>query len=90
MPVPAPVQKFIDDLDKILHQPNKATDLLATVEEKSGVKRLHLVGGLFKLNFWNDLNFVGLVAVHALYLLFGHFAALLCNFIGFLYPAYVS
>ncbi|KAI6183246.1 Receptor expression-enhancing protein [Aphelenchoides bicaudatus] len=76
MPIPAPVQKFVDDVDKLLHQPNKVTDLLGTIEQKSGVKRLHLVGGL--------------VALHALYLLFGHFAALLCNFIGFLYPAYVS
>ncbi|CAD5210937.1 unnamed protein product [Bursaphelenchus xylophilus] len=76
MPLPAPVQKFIDDVDKTLHQPNKATQVLETLEQKTGVKRLHIVGGI--------------AALHALYLLFGHFAALVCNFIGFLYPAYVS
>jgi hypothetical protein len=45
MPLPAPVEKFVSDLDKTLHQPNKVTDLLAKLEEKSGVKRLHIVGG---------------------------------------------
>lgn len=49
MPVPAPVEKFIADLDKVLHQQNKATEVLATLEEKSGVKRLHIVGGTFFL-----------------------------------------
>ncbi|KAI6181499.1 Receptor expression-enhancing protein [Aphelenchoides besseyi] len=76
MPVPPKVQKFIDDVDKNLHEPGRIAEILGTVEQKTGLKRLHIVGGI--------------AALHALYLLFGHFAALLCNIIGFLYPAYIS
>ncbi|PIO53007.1 hypothetical protein TELCIR_25678, partial [Teladorsagia circumcincta] len=28
--------------------------------------------------------------MQGLYLIFGHFAQLVCNFMGFIYPAYVS
>ncbi|KAE9552657.1 hypothetical protein FO519_004136 [Halicephalobus sp. NKZ332] len=76
MPLPPQVEKIIQDFDKVLHQPGQITNALAVVEEKTGVKRLHLAGGLFVL--------------HALYLIFGRFAELLCNFTGFLYPAYIS
>uniref|UniRef100_A0A915HZK0 Receptor expression-enhancing protein n=1 Tax=Romanomermis culicivorax TaxID=13658 RepID=A0A915HZK0_ROMCU len=32
----------------------------------------------------------GIVAIVALYMTFGYFAELVCNFVGFVYPAYMS
>ncbi|EGT38503.1 hypothetical protein CAEBREN_15523 [Caenorhabditis brenneri] len=76
MPVPPQAQKVLDDIDKQLHEPSTVTNVLATVEQKTGVKRLHLV--------------LGVVGLQALYLVFGHSAQLVCNFMGFVYPAYMS
>ncbi|CAJ0927625.1 unnamed protein product, partial [Mesorhabditis belari] len=70
------VDKLLSDIDKHLHQPGPITNVLAKAEEKSGIRRLHLV--------------LGIAGLQALYLIFGHFAALLCNFMGFIYPAYCS
>ncbi|KAF1770254.1 hypothetical protein GCK72_002072 [Caenorhabditis remanei] len=75
MPVPPQAQKVLDDIDKQLHEPSTVTNVLATVESKTGVKRLHLV--------------LGVVALQALYLVFGHSAQLVCNIMGFVYPAYM-
>ena len=74
--VPKPVNDFIQDVDKRLHDQGLVTNVLAQIEAKTGVKRLHIVAVL--------------VIIHALYLLFGSWAQLLCNITGFLYPAYVS
>jgi len=74
--LPPAVEKVIQDVDKRLHEPGTITDLLGKVEAKTGVKRLHLI--------------VGLILLHAFYLLFGRWAELLCNITGFLYPAYIS
>uniref|UniRef100_F1LEQ9 Receptor expression-enhancing protein n=1 Tax=Ascaris suum TaxID=6253 RepID=F1LEQ9_ASCSU len=76
MPVPPAVQKLLDDADKKLHEENAVTKVLEQVEMKTGVKRLHIVSAF--------------VAAQALYLIFGSGAELMCNVIGFLYPAYVS
>ena len=46
MSVPPQVQKVLDDVDKQLHQKSPLTDVLATVESKTGLKRLHIVLGV--------------------------------------------
>lgn len=76
MPLPVAVEKLLQDLDKKLHEENEVARVLTQIETKTGVKRLHLV--------------LGLIGIHALYLAFGCSAELLCNVIGFIYPAYMS
>ncbi|CAO4360658.1 Protein CBR-YOP-1 [Caenorhabditis briggsae] len=76
MPVPPQAQKVLDDIDKQLHEPSTVTNVLATVEAKTGLKRLHIV--------------LGVVGLQAIYLIFGHSAQLVCNVMGFVYPAYMS
>jgi len=72
----AQVQKFRADVTKKLHEPNSFNNTLGKVEEKTGVDRFFIVASI--------------AGLFALYLIFGHFAELVCNFIGFLYPAYIS
>ncbi|KAJ1366225.1 hypothetical protein KIN20_026829 [Parelaphostrongylus tenuis] len=76
MPLPPQVQNMLNDVDKQLHSESPINNVLGTIEQKSGVKRLHIV--------------LGVAALQALYLIFGHSAELVCNFMGFIYPAYVS
>jgi len=72
----AQLQKFRSDVTKKLHEPNSVNNTLGKIEEKTGVDRFFLVASI--------------AGLFALYLIFGHFAELVCNFIGFLYPAYIS
>uniref|UniRef100_A0A915KRH8 Receptor expression-enhancing protein n=1 Tax=Romanomermis culicivorax TaxID=13658 RepID=A0A915KRH8_ROMCU len=70
------MNKYRDDLNKMLHEPNTVNNYLAKLEEKTNIPRLYVV--------------LGFVAICALYLIFGYFAELACNFVGFVYPAYMS
>lgn len=67
---------MLEKLDHKLHQKNSVTDVLEKIEKKTGVKRLHFTLGVGSL--W------------ALYMIFGRGAELICNAIGFMYPAYSS
>ncbi|XP_004866000.2 receptor expression-enhancing protein 6 isoform X2 [Heterocephalus glaber] len=62
--------------EHFLEQRNFATEALEALEARTGVEKRYLAAGA--------------VTVLSLYLLFGHGASLLCNLIGFVYPAYAS
>lgn len=67
---------FKQKLNKVLHEKNKFTEVLEMVEQKTGVDRTYVA--------------LGLCALLALYLMIGYGAQFVCNFIGFIYPAYMS
>ncbi|CAK9297140.1 unnamed protein product [Gordionus sp. m RMFG-2023] len=64
------------NLDKSLNQKNFATNILSKVEDTTKINRKYIL--------------LGLVIFIALYLMFGYGAHLLCNLLGFAYPAYAS
>nr|XP_017507553.1 receptor expression-enhancing protein 6 isoform X3 [Manis javanica] len=62
--------------EHLLEQKNLATEALGALEAKTGVDKRYLA--------------TGAATLLSLYLLFGYGAPLLCNLIGFVYPAYAS
>lgn len=62
--------------ERFLEQRNFVTVALGALEARTGVEKRYLAAGA--------------VTLLSLYLLFGYGASLLCNLIGFVYPAYAS
>lgn len=70
------LEEWKNKLDEALHEKNRVNDVLEKIESKTGVKRLHIA--------------LGFIALIGIYLMIGYGSDFLCNFIGFLYPAYAS
>nr|XP_002123923.1 receptor expression-enhancing protein 5-like isoform X1 [Ciona intestinalis] len=69
-------KNIMGKLDTALEQDNVINSYLDKIEKKTNVKKRYIV--------------IAVGSLISLYLVFGYGADLLCNLIGFVYPAYVS
>jgi len=72
----AQFQYYQDQFEKLLNKDGPVNNVLSMAEDKTKVKKVYIA--------------YGIVGIAALWLAFGFGAQLLCNIIGFLYPAYAS
>ncbi|KAK5619809.1 Receptor expression-enhancing protein 6 [Crenichthys baileyi] len=93
-----------DRAEKFLNEKNVVTDILGKVEEKTGIKKKFIAIVVLKQIIHRDRQqsrtasmteqqrklIRGAVSLTGLYLVYGYGASLLCNLIGFVYPAYYS
>nr|CAH0109794.1 unnamed protein product [Daphnia galeata] len=70
------LERHVKRFQKSLSEPGLLNDVLTFVEQSSGVDRIYIAPGA-----------IGFLAV---YLVVGFGAQLVCNIIGFVYPAYAS
>lgn len=94
----AKITEIKENLDKALRDGSKPwTFALDIVETRTGVDRLYIfIGMLLRLNA-KPVHFAikfflitGSIGFVTLWLMFGFAGQLVCNGIGFLYPAYIS
>ncbi|KAK2835086.1 hypothetical protein Q5P01_015570 [Channa striata] len=85
-----------DRAEKFLNEKNVVTDLLGKVEEKTGIKKKVIAVDRTEQSRTASMSdqqhqlIRGAVSLTGLYLVYGYGASLLCNLIGFVYPAYYS
>lgn len=93
------LEQYRAGLEKALYEPGIVNDLLTKAEQRTGVKRIYISLGmqlsqsLFNIDILKSLTltlFSGVIGVLSIYLIFGYGAQLVCNAIGFVYPAYTS
>ncbi|XP_055364538.1 receptor expression-enhancing protein 6 isoform X2 [Betta splendens] len=92
-----------DRAEKFLNEKNVVTDFLGKLEEKTGIKK-KIIAGVTRVRAdcpqaaeqtasmteQQRKLIRGAVSLTGLYLVYGYGASLLCNLIGFVYPAYYS